>query len=54
LATDNKNIYNFEGENYKKFFNKVEDENNNFLQFGIDIGQRERKLINGNLEDKKP
>lgn len=54
LNTDNKDIYQFEGEDYKKKY--FQDESSNALpilqNMSLSIGQRERKLINGNLEDK--
>jgi len=54
LNTDNKDIYQFEGEDYKKKY--FQDENTSALpilqNISLSLGQRERKLINGNLEEK--
>ena len=54
MNTDNKDIYQFEGEDYKKKFFQEESANSlPILQnISLSIGQRERKLINGNLEEK--
>lgn len=54
LSTDNKDIYQFEGEDYKKKYFQEESANSlPILQkISLSIGQRERKLINGNLEEK--
>ena len=53
LNTDNKDIYQYEGHDYKtKFFQKESANSLPLLQnMSLDIGQRERKLINGNLEE---
>ncbi len=53
LTSDSKDIYQFEGEDYKK---KLNDDNNSNATMLVNIsllgGQRERKLINSNLEAK--
>ncbi len=52
LSSDSKDIYQFEGEDYKK---KQNEENTNgqlLVNFTLSFGQRERKLINSNLEEK--
>jgi hypothetical protein len=53
LTSDSKDIYQFEGEDYKKKMN--EDTNTNshmFVNLSFSLGQRERKVINSNLEAK--
>lgn len=54
LNTDNKDIYQFEGENYKNKFFQQESANSLPILHNISLamGQRERKLINENLEEK--
>ncbi len=54
LNCDNKDIYQFEGENYKKTFFQEESANSLPIlhNISLSIGQRERKLINENLEEK--
>jgi hypothetical protein len=51
LNADSKNIYSFEGEDYKKFKN-IEEDNNNYLM-ALDIGQRERKTLNAIPDEKR-
>jgi hypothetical protein len=54
LNSDNKDIYQFEGEDYKKryFQNESSSAMPIIHNISLSIGQRERKLINGNLEEK--
>ena len=54
MSTDNKDIYQFEGHDYKtKFFQQESANSLPLLQnMALDLGQRERKLINENLEEK--
>lgn len=52
LNTDSKDIYQFEGEDYKKKYNEETSNAQMFVNFTFSLGQRERKVINSNLEGK--
>lgn len=53
LSSDNKDIYQFEGEDYKKrYFGEEDGMNSTNILLNFSVGQRERKLINSNLEEK--
>jgi SWI/SNF-related matrix-associated actin-dependent regulator of chromatin subfamily A member 5 len=53
LNANSKNIYQFEGEDYKKRSNEEVNSAQMFVSLSYSLGQRERKLINSNLEVKK-
>jgi hypothetical protein len=51
LASDNKDIYQFEGQDYKKnFFGEESNSAVMLNSLNFCFGQRERKVINSNLE----
>ena len=49
LASDSKDIYNFEGENFKKY---LQINSESFVNFSNSIGQRERKMLGSNNENQ--
>lgn len=47
LSSDSKDIYQFDGEDFKKYKESTE---NNFVNISINLGQRERKVLNAALD----